>query len=188
MAEFVLRNELGKQSAFGHEPVGVCCNQRWIFHAARLVAAMWWIDYGEPIVGIRPDPLIVEGECAFQYLNVARSRRQIPRRHQDMKLHSASAAGPGILDVGETRTRAPGKIVHIFGVEGKRLRTVGIVHGSDEIASCAYDFILRKRHIHIERPEIREEFRGVVKLMAIPSTFPPHANLWKPLADHVKIA
>jgi hypothetical protein len=105
-----------------------------------------------------------------------------------MKLHSASAAGPGILDVGETRTRAPGEIVHIFGVEGKRLRTVRIVHGSDEIASCAYDFILRKRHVHIERPEIRKEFRGVVKLMAIPSTFPPHANFRKPLADHVKIA
>src|SRR5579863_5981624 len=105
-----------------------------------------------------------------------------------MKLHGASATGPEILHVGETRARAPGKIVHILGVEGQRLRAVGMIRGSDEIAACAHDFILRKRHVHVKRPEIREEFRGVVKLMTIPRTLPPDANLRKPLADHVKIA
>ncbi len=77
--------------------------------------------------------------------------------------------------------------MNIFGVEGERLRAVGIIRGSDEIAACAHDFILRKRDLHVERAEIGEEFRGVVKLMAIPRAFPPDANFRKPLADHVEI-
>ena len=73
-------------------------------------------------------------------------------------------------------------------MEGERLRAVRIIRRSDEIATCAYNFILRKRDLHVERAEIGKEFRGVVKLMAIPGAFPPDANFRKPLADHVKIA
>jgi hypothetical protein len=42
---------------------------------------MRWIDYGEPVVGVRADPLIVEGERAFQNLYVSRRRQNISRRH-----------------------------------------------------------------------------------------------------------
>src|ERR1700747_592023 len=104
-----------------------------------------------------------------------------------MKFPGPRAAGPGIFNVGETRARTPGKIVHVFRVERKRLRAVGIVRRCDRIAARADDFILRKRPLYIERPEIREKFRRVVKLMAIPSALPPDANLGKPLADHVEI-
>ena len=78
--------------------------------------------------------------------------------------------------------------MNVFGVDRERLRAVGIIRRSEEIAACAYDFVLRKRDIHVERAEIGKEFRGVVELMAIPRAFPPHANFRKPLADHVKIA
>jgi len=146
------------------------------------------VDYGEPVIGVGANPLIVETERALRDLNVALGGRQVSRRHQNMKLHGPSAAGPGIFDVCETRACAPGKVVNIFGVKAQRFRSVGIVRRHHEVAACTYDLILRKRDIHVERPEISEEFCGVVKLMAIPRAFPPHADFRKPLADYVKIA
>jgi hypothetical protein len=78
--------------------------------------------------------------------------------------------------------------VDVFGMEGDGFGAVGIVRARNEIAARADDFVLRQREFHIEGAEIGEEFGVGVELVAIPGVLPPHADFWKPLADHDEVA
>src|SRR4029077_16613590 len=105
-----------------------------------------------------------------------------------MNLDGAGASGPFVLDRGETGAGCPGKIVDVFGMISKCFRSVRIVDVRDQVGACAGHFVLRKGQFHVEGAEIREELRGGVEWMAVPSVLPPNANLGKPLPSHDEIS
>ena len=187
VAEFVFGDDFGSEQAVRHPPRGACRNQCGIFHAAGVTATVRRVYHRDAVVRIRPVPLIEELQSSFQRFDVARRRRHVTGRHQQVNFYGAVAAGPGIFDVREARARGPGKIVNVFGVEREGLGAVRIIDAGNLIAARADDFILRQRDFHVEGAEVGEEFRGGVKLVAVPGVFPPHADFREPLADHIEI-
>src|SRR5215469_7763191 len=73
-------------------------------------------------------------------------------------------------------------------MKSQRLCAVGIVCAGDQVATCADNFVLGKRQLHVEGSEIGEEFRCGMKLVAIPLILPPHTNLREPLTHHEEVA
>ncbi len=187
MAKLVFGNNFRRQYAFRHVRRRSQRNQRGIFHAAGVAAAVRWVNHGDAVVWIRAIPLLEKAQRAFLRVNVSLSRRHVSGRHQQVNFYGALAAGPGIFEDREAGASGPGKIVNVCGMIGEHFRAVGIICAGNEVTAGADDFVLRNGDLHVEGAEVREKFGVGVKLMAVPGVLPPDADFGEPLADHIEI-
>ncbi len=174
-------NNLRKLQTIGHPPRGIGRDERRVFHAACGKTAMWWVDHRNLRIRIRPNPFVKFFHRALQGIQVARSAAHVSRLHQQAQLHCAAANLHGVFDDPCPEIGRPCKIVDILGPKHKclgavRVGSFGCLHPCGTHVEIGW-----QSHLHVVSAEIREELRGGVKLVAVPSILPPHSDLREPL-------
>ena len=133
VAEFVLGDQFHAEQALGHPPGCSAGDEGGILHPAGIQRALGRIHQRDAVVGIRSVPLVEAIQGALDHLEVAADGTFVPGRKQQVDMHRARRARPGVFNQLVVGRGRPGEVVDILGVPGDRLGLIGI--GNNETKS-----------------------------------------------------
>src|SRR6516225_8274842 len=109
-------------------------------------------------------------------------------KRQDVNLHRAQRGEIDGISRYKVRTGREGEVVDVLAGETEGLRSVrvGLIARGD--ATGTDDVVARDGESDVVGPEVREELRGCVVLVAVPGTVPEDADLGEPLSTHDEVA
>src|SRR5437660_1553190 len=166
VSELVRHDDLRQEKALGHEPLRICGNQRWIFHAPSSKSCR--INDRELLVWIRTIPPVEELHRALGDNVVARTLLGILRLHQRANVDRPCSSYKCIFKHLVSRIGRPGEIVDVFGMEAERLCSVRVVRTRNLQTGSTDNLILWERQLYVEYTEIGKELSRLMKLMAVP--------------------
>src|SRR5256885_10353954 len=145
------------------------------------------IDHGQRLVWIRTVKRLETIQCLASDALVAFGLAPVRGLHQEPQFDRAHLRLVSRLAHFVARADGPGKIVDVIAVIRNRFRVIGVIHAADFDSAAANHLVFWNGQLYVVDAKIGEEFRGVVILMTIPRSMPPHPYFGEPLATQKKV-